>query len=386
MIELLSIDADLRLNSYCLNARASYEWFKAAVRGAERNLTIQRGIIGGTKSYATLRADLRRGCVLPPIVLAVKNVQLPGVLAAGVNTLDPAQQSDALEALSHQIATIAPANLYIIDGLQRTNAIIETADELNADLLRTFMSQRLRLELWLNIPFGAMAYRMLLLNAGQRPMSIKHQVEILSMKLGEELAEIPCISVFTSLEGRRRTQPGQFQLAKLAQAFQAWLQGHPNLDLRNTVMEQLLAESAIETLGSSLGGERIVDERDSFRSFVAWLVALDIALGPDNVSFLGSETVLLGIAAAVGAAERNPTVQERMRRSIETLLTAAQRDGGAVRLALDEFDAVRRGIDPARSNVGVATRDLVFGAFQEYFLSDGTKPMSECWRFGAARI
>src|SRR6185369_16395131 len=86
-------------------------------------------------------------------------------------------------------------NIYIIDGLQRTNAIKQISEELIDEPLRVFLSNRIRLEIWLNIPFGALAYRMLLLNAGQKPMSIKHQVEILSMKLQEELGGIEGLEI-----------------------------------------------------------------------------------------------------------------------------------------------------------------------------------------------
>jgi len=45
--------------------------------GAEDNLRIQRAIIGGSKAYQTLRSDLKRGCILPPLVLAVSSIDLP---------------------------------------------------------------------------------------------------------------------------------------------------------------------------------------------------------------------------------------------------------------------------------------------------------------------
>ena len=70
-VEALAIDRDDRLRSYCVTAKCSYRDFLWLTAGAERNLEIQRSIIKGTKAYATLRSDLKRGCVLPPIVLAV---------------------------------------------------------------------------------------------------------------------------------------------------------------------------------------------------------------------------------------------------------------------------------------------------------------------------
>ena len=190
-----------------------------------------------------------------------------------------------MEAIQVQLAEPRPNDTYIIDGLQRTNALRQTLDEIDGatDERARFLARALRTEVWLNIPFGAIAYRMLLLNAGQKPMSIKHQVEVLSMKLAEDLATIPGIDIISSLSAQRRTRPGQFALAKLSQALQAWLQGSPNIDVRNTVMEQLLAESAIETLGTSLSGAQA---HDDFKALVSWMIEMDHFIFPAHPQVL----------------------------------------------------------------------------------------------------
>lgn len=388
-LELLSLDFDARLQTYCVTARSTYRWFLNATRGAERNLQIQRQIIKGTRAYQTLRADLRRGCVLPPLVLAVTNLLLPADLVEHVGAVrSAAVERTLLDQLGSFVLDVRPDDIYIIDGLQRTNATSQTQAELEASEREVFLSNKLRFELWLNIPFGALAYRMLLLNAGQRPMSIKHQIEVLSIKLSQDLSGIPGIAIITTLEGRRRTRQGQFQLAVLSQAFQAWLQGQPNLDLRNLVMEQLLAESAIETLGASLVGNTTAEVRNSFTSFVHWLVVVDYLLPDDEESrqFLANETVLQGIAAAVGSASRNDTLRERMERGLTRLKDNLQTEPLSDPIGIAEFELLRKGIDPSKVNVGQATRNMVFGAFREYFLSDGTKEMQECWQFAASQL
>lgn len=385
-IDLLSLDIDFRLGAYCVNARCTYAVFIHLTSGAEENLKIQRQIIKGSKPYATLRADLIRGCVLPPIVLALKNVPQAPTMAQlqDSNNNPPQDETQVLVDLAAAINGIPPADVYIIDGLQRTNAIRQTADELNERERESFLSQKVRLELWINIPFGALAYRMLLLNAGQKPMSIRHQVEILSMKLQEELSPIPGITILTSVEGRRRTQQGQFHLAKLAQAFQAWLQGQPSVDLKNLVMEQLLAESAIETLGASVQNSSRAGSNDNFVEFVKWLVDVDRSLSPQHMVFLANETVIQGIAAAVGSADKNAVLKERKDRALIKLLEEVRNQPDGDHLGIESFNSLRQGIDPSRANVGQATRDMVYRAFREYFLADGTKSMNECWQFGAA--
>jgi hypothetical protein len=240
--------------------------------------------------------------------------------------------------------------------------------------------------MWLNIPFSAIAYRMLLLNAGQRPMSVKHQVEVLSSKLVDDLAGIANLDIFRVLDVRRRTQPGQFPLAKIAQAFQAWLQGQPNLDLRNTVMEELLAESAIEILGQTVPAGSNSQNPDGFHRYVAWLVQLDVALEVENISFLGNETVILGLSAAVGAMERNEALANRVWPALDRLLKEVFNNQSADIVALSTFEKLRQGIDSSKVNVGLATREMVYNAFKEYIRGAGDTPMHECWRVGAARF
>lgn len=376
-IEALSIDRDDRLRNYCVTARCTYRDFMTLTEGAEENLDIQRSIIKGTKAYATLRSDLKRGCILPPIVLAV-SVQLMTDVGAGAN-VDLAQ-------LSTDLSSVTSDGVYVIDGLQRTNAIRQTARELEGEELDIFLGRLLRVEMWLNIPFGAIAYRMLLLNAGQRPMSVKHQVEVLSSKLVDDLAGIPNLDIFRVLESRRRTQPGQFPLAKIAQAFQAWLQGQPNLDLRNTVMEELLAESAIEVLGQTVPVGANSQNQDGFHRYAGWLVQMDIALGVEKISFLGNETVLLGLSAAVGAMERNDSLAKRVWPALNKLLTEVSNNQAADPIAFAIFEKLRQGIDSSKVNVGQATREMVFNAVKEYIRGAGDTPMHECWQIGAARF
>jgi hypothetical protein len=201
------------------------------------------------------------------------------------------------------------------------------------------------------------------------------------MKLKEDLATIEGIEILMSLTAQRRTKPGQFALAKLSQAFQAWLQGSPNIDVRNTVMEQLLAESAIDTLGTSLSGGAI---HDDFKSLVTWFIELDRYAWSTDQQFFSNETVLLGISAAVGAAQRNDSLRDRMKKCLEILRSEASNENiGA--LGINRFNELRQGEDVRKINVGQFTREMVYRAFQEFFVSDGTKSMDECWAFGAAQ-
>jgi hypothetical protein len=379
MFKLYSIDYDQRLRAFCANVTSSYEWYLNATAGAEHNLTIQRKIISESKAYATLRQDIRAGCILPPIVLAI---DVPKDRTTDILGSYLLETQDFFNSLELTISDVNPRNVSIIDGLQRTNALRQVRSILDPSEIPIFMARHLRLELWLNISFSALAYRMLLLNAGQRPMSIKHQVEILSQNLKSDLEDIPFIEIIDA--GRRRVRPRQFQLSKLSLAFQAWLQGNPNVDVRNTVVEQMLADSAVETLGTTLDPTAQSQDNETFKKLISWLVFIDHHLGVEYLEFFGNETVLQGFCAAVGAAQRNEQLSLRVDHCLQTLQQAAFAYGPAA-LGVEMFEKIRKGIDPSRKNVGEATRSIVYTAFQEYFVSNALKQMDECWNFAGAR-
>jgi hypothetical protein len=156
-MKIIDLTFDERIEGFCATITCSYEWYLAATEDAEQNLAIQRGIIKGTKAYRTLRADLRRGCVLPPLVLASSRLTLPAGIAPDDIKNDTlllqriAELQPVLEALN-------PKDTYIVDGLQRTNALRQTLEEIEDPAEKAeFKARSLRVEIWLNIPFGAVA-------------------------------------------------------------------------------------------------------------------------------------------------------------------------------------------------------------------------------------
>lgn len=382
--EVVSIDYDNRINNFMVSARADYEWYLSKTHGSEENLAIQRDIIKGSKPYKNLRNDLKLGCVLPTIVLAVRDVEASVTeeydRGEGFMTAKP----EHLEYLQQTIDGVTPNQVDIVDGLQRTNALRQTLAELVGHDREVFLGRSLRLEVWVNIPFFPLAYRMLLLNAGQRPMSMKHQIDILSGGLASDLKDIEGIEVIKLKDHKRRVKPGQFHLSSLAQAFQAWMQRSPNVDKTNLVVETMVVDDALESLGIDLN-EGEGSQRDGFRQFVDWLVRLDYAVGEDRNRFFGNDTVLLGFAAAIGFAHKNETLKERLESSMEQLVSRVETNDGDV-LGIDTFDEIRRSIDTKRSNVGEATRGMVFRAFREYVMQGGTSPMVDCWTRSASMI
>jgi len=375
--EVLGLDYDRRIECFMVSARSDYEWYLAKTEGSETNLKIQRDVVKGTKPYRTLRADLKLGCILPTIVLAVRNADLEPTRKYDISDGFIEAETRDLHLLKKSLDLATPADVDIVDGLQRTNAIRQTLAELEDQDRASFLGRSLRLEIWVGIPFYSLAYRMLLLNAGQKPMSMKHQIDILSRGLADDLKDLPGIEIITIKDHKRRVRPGQYHLSTLAQAFQAWLQRNPNVDVSNLVVETLIVDEALDTLGIDLTTEHS-GHRDNFRSFISWLVELDNILGDTNNRFLANDTVVLGFAAAVGFAHKNEQLSSRVGPALQSLIKEAQGNPGDP-LGLSVFDDIRRSIDTRKSNVGEATREFVFRALREYIMQSGVSSMSDCW-------
>lgn len=379
------IDFDQRISCYMVSAKCDYEWYLSKTVGAEQNLDIQRDVIKSNKAYRTLRSDLRKGCVLPTIVLAARSLDAaPTKNYPETNKLLDASEID-LEALRKSIEEVNPSDVDIIDGLQRTHALRQTLEDLEGEERDAFLAHSLRIEIWVSIPLYSLAYRMLLLNAGQRPMSMKHQIDILSGGLAADLHDIDGLEIIKLKDHKRRVRAGQLHLSALSQAFQAWLRRNANVDTSNLVLETLVVEETLDSLGIDLSSASNLQHRDEFRNFVKWIVDLDNIVSEVDNKFFGNETVLLGFAAAIGFAHRHEKLQQRVGPAMTRLLEEAKKNLENP-IGVLTFNDLRRGIDVRKRNVGEATRDLVFRAMREYIIEDGISSMASCWTQSATMI
>lgn len=134
-------------------------------RGCLDKNPYQRKRVASSKSvYALLRDDIVKGCVIPPIVLAL------------TNDVDGKAIS---EQLAIQLVSENPGSLIILDGLQRTYTLIDIEQSLDAQAKDDFRAKNLRIEIYLGLNKIGILYRMLTLNTGQTPMSLRQQIEML---------------------------------------------------------------------------------------------------------------------------------------------------------------------------------------------------------------
>ena len=172
---------DQRINSLNLYVESTFGEYLGFAKKIINNNQLQRKRVRTSKTvYSLLKTDLQRGCVIPPIVLAISQPEiLNGINLNSCISQDNSQNYGKI-LLSYIIDN--SHNVLILDGLQRTFTLIDADMEMRQQVTEEyekFLGYKLRLEVYLNINKFGVLYRMLTLNTGQTPMSARHQLEML---------------------------------------------------------------------------------------------------------------------------------------------------------------------------------------------------------------
>lgn len=223
----------------------------------------QRARVKSSKTvYSLLKKDLRRGCILPPIVLAFCDFKIEGEITAEVIE----------QAINEK-------KLIILDGLQRTFTMRDLVDDLtlegSLEDLERFHNMNLRIELYHGISRLAILYRMLTLNTGQTPMSLRHQIEILYSDY--MLRGVDGIALLRETDDRKPAGIGDYIFREVIDGFNSYINRSEFPIDRSDLLEN------IDDL-EDLSKEEISRDVDLFREFIKtfnhFLVKMD-SLAPE---------------------------------------------------------------------------------------------------------
>lgn len=237
----------------------------------------------------------------------------------------------------------------------------------NPDLESIFRDNFIWFELWTNLDSKKQVEKMLLLNAGHKPVKLKHQLELLFINdLIKDFKQLADFSNFelvrekdmNSTSFSKNRIAGQFHFSQIISALIAFDQGRPlvtNANLINKVQE---SEYTIQDLNNELS-------YDFISNVVHFLLKLDDFINsnyPGNEKWLGRETSLVGIFASLGKyrnenEEINPI--ELFSKLIEYL------NKNKKILNIDEFDEGRKVLDLSKINYGNVNRRVVYDAFNK---------------------
>ncbi|MDG3085474.1 hypothetical protein P7F88_04905 [Vibrio hannami] len=283
-INCLSILQTINVKDYLDLVEDIYKHHTGGIKGQRAPLR--------TKTAQTIRArmvkDIEDGAVLPPLVIGAEVSQ---------SGYDKIRDSDSfITLLTQQLEqgsaletnhALYQANFSIIDGMQRTTAImeaIETAKKSNDEnKLDEILARHIRVEFWISTSLNSLIYRMLVLNTGQVPWDMKRQLNTIYEPIIRSLNDsVDDLDIKLLDDSGRRAEPGQHQSSKLIEYFLCFTSRKPEVDIKEKVAEDF---ARMDAIAATSNGELLND----FIRVISWFVKLDHAVSKTDTLFEGGK-------------------------------------------------------------------------------------------------
>ena len=323
------------------------------------------------KGYARLKNDIKSGAVIPPITLASKpeDVKNYSALLRGQNT-------QKLESLLNKNPKV-----YILDGLQRTHIIKDIREE----GFKFKDDQNLLLEFWFEEDMGNLIYRLIVLNSGQKPMSMRHQVELLFMTMQDKLKkDIAGLIMYNERDKLSRDSAMKFPFDRIVSGYYSFLNESPEVNKGKLITEKLDSGKVVTD------HEMVLLERyEEYTKYLTKYLQIDREAyrvyskfkefsGAKN--WLADENVVNAFFAAIGLLSDEPIFQKRIDNAIQKLLKDIKKAKvGDDPFSLLEYDSIRQKFNPKQFNIGYITRKTIMNCFMEYFKGEGLLTFTKCW-------
>ncbi|GBG02321.1 hypothetical protein AZSI13_16480 [Azospira sp. I13] len=327
-------------------------------------------------------SDICAGAILPPVVIGLVVDQ------EALENFKPGTITDE-EAF---LLAIKGQELTIIDGMQRTAALIEASVQ-KGDLL----THEIRVEFWVAKSVASLIYRMLVLNTGQVPWTLARQLAVIYSPLLEEIKKrVKNIDrIFHPERPGRRVSSGQFSSDDIVELYLAFSLRKASFDTKETLSEEFSRLDFVDNLASR-------DFQEQFYDALAVLVNLDQAFDRLEIisdirfkrgrDIFGSQPARIGFMVAIsqyvlgrpGLDRTSEDRRQRMQWIIEwASALVAKLDVMSVE-QLSEFlglDVLSEVLDKRVSQVGRYERGVFIEAFKVLIDEKFDLPnMEPCWR------
>ncbi|VVM60149.1 hypothetical protein PS683_01249 [Pseudomonas fluorescens] len=367
-VKILGTAKDLRTQTPVIYAQCDIPSYLSLVGEEFASFSIQRKREKFT-AYTRLKADIVNGTLLPTITLALPIESS----ALALEVVDSGNLTD----IKSIVQDSTPLN--ILDGLQRTfilREIFESGHVFPPD-------QLVHLEIRAEPDLDHLIYRIIVLNAGQKPMSMRHQIEILSLSLRKTLInEIERLELVPEVDGGRRTRARRYSLDKVSSGYHAYLLKSPEVDKQN-VVAQRLSEQAVLQQDVEQFGVQFIEFVEFFRLYCELDDAVESTQVPNGsptaTNWLGNENTLNAFFAAVADFGSTPSRKERIKTALRDLTVSIRESGSEETMGLDLFQAIIAGFPSRKTNIGYATRKLIFVTLKEFFRDEGETPLRDIW-------
>lgn len=319
-MNIYEIDSDEVINAIVVSGSITY---KEAIKKLVPliNKTEFQRKLQDKKFYEKLERDIVDGCIMPSITIAFVDKTI---------TVDSKKEDiiDFFEKNSDKS--------FVLDGIQRLNTLSRVSN---------FKEINLERKLYLNIVYSdsvdKLLYRMITLNNGQKPMTPRHQVEVMMAnvfdfnKLG--------IQVQTEKERSVKIKMNSFNKSDLVQAYLAYMANSPMVDNKKIIQDKM-----DELIVSKIVSAEKVGKDSTFENVIKSLAKFQKS--PISLKWLKQANNLVGFAVGMktSSAEIKDLTVTEFESSIKT------------------FDQAFSDFNPSKIKMGKLRRELSFDYFKNY--------------------
>lgn len=319
-LTLYDVIFDKVIGSYYLTLSVTYDYAISNFVPLINKLDFQRNPL--RKSfYKRLENDILNGCIMPNITLAIH-----------LNDELPEKELISIKYIEENIK-----NAFVLDGIQR----LTTMQRIYED--DKFPHER---KLYCNIiisnSMDRLLYRMITLNNGQKPMTARHQIEILA----SNLFDFSKLSLLTISEKEAKIKKANIEYVNkdvLIKGYLAYISRSINIDNQKIIeskMNELIADKIMDS--------NIPDKKNEFKDVIDFIQKL---LKNKNLNeWFKIANNFIGFCAAM-----NKGFDEIKNINDKKFLDA-----------INLFESAFSAIDVSKIKLGMARRRLVQNYFESY--------------------
>lgn len=273
------------------------EYYDLSKNVLSNNEYQRRRVKSSSSVYSLLKEDLKVGCLMPPIVMAISE------------NID----AETTETKIFDIISKNQSKLIILDGLQRSYTIRDLIQEtmsLNDPDKDSIFQNKIRIELYVGINKLGILYRMLTLNTGQTPMSTRHQIEIIYSDYAE--TNIAGVCLLKEINDQTPRKLGEYKFRDIIEGFTSFIQRDYLTLERTDILDNIKSLEQLAVIDSS--NQLFEDFIQVYHKFVKKLnstYATDIlydeneneierAFGKNVITIFRKSQSLTGFGAAIG--------------------------------------------------------------------------------------
>jgi len=328
--------------------------------------------------------DIKGGTILPPIVV--------GAVVSGDRYDEIIKGNATDEDLKNEIII---DQLSIIDGMQRTTALLKAVSE-KEDVNK----REIRVEYWISDNSNSLLYRMLVLNTGQVPWNVRRQIEVIFSGIIKEIRDkVNNIEVITISDSSRRSKGGQYQAGDLVELFLAFGARTWKINTKEKLTDEFTRHDFLQSSGE-------IDLVNLFCEVLENMVNLDILIDTkckkseeENTSkfktgkdLFASQPARIGFISAAGEKIIGRPGDERSQEKIDeckrVFFDTINNVSENLKAKSDEdvldyidFATLNQKMERKMSKVGDYERELFYEAFKVLIDENGeVNTLGICWR------